>query len=228
MAPIVIPEITAALIRFFQARLLDPDRKISGRSNVKRLCGYEDDASGWRKLARSINALPPIRKAGMKLRPTQMNNCSTIVELQREIQRSAAPPTPTAKDTSAGKRTGMRKGSHLKARYTASRGPGGAGSSRGGRHRAHSTWGKKAPGKKTVAKKRAAKKAAKAPAKKAVAKWPIAAKPTASAPKPVAPKPAGVPPASSAPTTASPSPSKKQDNAKYLVWYGTPYDQDPG
>src|SRR6266852_1029368 len=93
MASSINTEIRAALKRFFQARL--PNRKITARSNVKRLCGYYNDTAGWRALAGRINALSAIRQAGLRLPSARMDNVSTIAGIQRNLSKVARTKTRT-------------------------------------------------------------------------------------------------------------------------------------
>ena len=110
MASSIATKIRAALIRFFQARL--PHRKVSARSNVKRLCGYDNNAAGWRALARGINALPAFRQAGLRLPSARMDNLSTITEIERDLRelRSRVGRSPILGSI------GTRKAARAKAR----------------------------------------------------------------------------------------------------------------
>lgn len=76
------------LLVFFRSRCAKPELIKGEDSNVRHLCGYDNNLAGWRLLANAISMLPHIHSYGYWLRATDMDGLATIGQLADKLLAS--------------------------------------------------------------------------------------------------------------------------------------------
>jgi len=121
MAALEPSAIARALIRFFSARTRG--QVISSRTNVRQVCGFTDKPTAWTRLAKEINALPSVRKAGLYLRPADMAGVTTVAQIARTLRkRSVVVRKKVARKSSSGRTTSVKRNSKASLIVTAQKG----------------------------------------------------------------------------------------------------------
>src|SRR5215469_9598100 len=123
MASSGLSTIIRELIQFFSARRRTRGQVISGRTNVRQVCGFTDKPRAWMRLTKEINALPSVRKAALYLTPADMADATTIAQITRKLRkRSVIIVKKRARKPASDRREGIRRKSKASAIVTTKRG----------------------------------------------------------------------------------------------------------
>ena len=78
------------LVNFFKSICADPELVTSRSTNVKDVCGYDDNPGGWRLLATNIRQLPNVFNDHLTLTGSDMDGCSTIADIEAALRSTIA------------------------------------------------------------------------------------------------------------------------------------------
>jgi hypothetical protein len=73
------------LLVFFRSRCANASLIKDVNSNVRHLCGYDQNRAGWRLLADTISFLPHIHSFGYGLRATDMDGLASIQQIANAL-----------------------------------------------------------------------------------------------------------------------------------------------
>lgn len=78
------------LIAYFKGKCAKPSLVKDKTSNVKHLCGFDDNPMGWRLQAAGIRQLPSVKRNQLTLRGSDMDTAKTIADIESKLKKKPA------------------------------------------------------------------------------------------------------------------------------------------